>query len=87
MGGREEEQLPAGMPWWCRVLSVVPVAAAGLALLGSDGRDPFTVLIWAAVTYWVTGALSRWVLVRRGHSQEVARGWVEAGLQASWCSG
>jgi len=80
----DDEQMLAGMPSWCRLLVVVPVLAAGLALLGSDAQDPYVVLVWVVVASWVTGAMARWALVRQGRPGVVARRWVDAGLKPGW---
>lgn len=72
------------MPWWCRLLVVVPVAAAAVSLWGNGGQDPFEVALGAAVAYWVTGSAARWLLGRQGHPEDAARRWVDKGLGQRW---
>ncbi|ROP44671.1 hypothetical protein [Pseudokineococcus lusitanus] len=80
----DDGPVPAGMPWWCRLLVVVPLVAAAVALWGNGGQDLFEVTLGAAVAYWVTGSVARWLLVRQGRPEEVARRWVDEGLGQRW---
>lgn len=77
-------QMPGGMPWWCRVLIVVPAVVVGLVLLATGGQDPHAVFLWAAGTYWVTGAVARWALRRQGHREVAVERWVDKGLNPRW---
>lgn len=79
-----DEEVPAGVPWWCRVIIAVPAVVTGLTLLATRAQDPYAVLLWAAGSYWVTGAAARWALRRQGHPEVVVEGWVEKGLNPRW---